>query len=157
LEAASRDCESHHIIDFFAMARRLLKNSRGENNPSLRSSTMLPAIGASLVLDAIQSLTSPQSSSQSVGSGGFDVGDSSGAASTAPATVAGFSTTQISSDNLNALIDAQSLASGDLASALGPDTSASDSSQSGAASSAYNAVNQLAQSTAIPVGLSVSA
>jgi hypothetical protein len=123
---------------------------------------MLPAI-ASFALDAIQSLTSPQqASSQPVG-GGFDLDGSSSAPSTAPATVSGFSSSQISSDNLNALIDAQSLASGDLASALGSGNSASDSSQSvpvsisGTASSAYNAVNQLAQSTAIPVGLSVSA
>lgn len=71
-----------------------------------------------------------------------------------------FSSTQISSDNLNALIDAQSQASGDLASALGSGSSTSDPSQgqsSGTASSAYNAVNQLAQTTAIPLGLSVSA
>jgi hypothetical protein len=125
---------------------------------------MLPVIGASLALDAIQALTSPQSaSSQPVGSGGFDLDSSSSASSSAPATVSGFSSTQISSGNLNALIDAQSLASGDLASALGSGNPSSDSSQSpsisasGTASSTYNAVNQLVQSTAIPVGLSVSA
>jgi hypothetical protein len=125
---------------------------------------MLPVIGASLALDAIQALTSPQSaSSQPVGSGGFDLESSSSASSTAPATVSGFSSTQISSGNLNALIDAESLASGDLASALGSGNPSSDSSPSpsisasGTASSTYNAVNQLAQSTPIPVGLSVSA
>ena len=126
---------------------------------------MLPAIGAaSVALDAIQSLTSPQSSSsQAIGSGGFDLDDGSSASSAGPGTVSGFSSAQISSDNLNALIDAQSLASGDLASALGSGNSASDPSQgpstltSGAASSAYNSINQLAQTTAIPVGLSVNA
>jgi hypothetical protein len=124
---------------------------------------MLPAIGASVVLDTIQSLFSPQPASSQAAGGGFDLNGSSGPSSTAPATVSGFSSTQMSSDNLNALIDAQSLASGDLASALGSDGSASDPSQglfasaSGTASSAYNSVNQLAQTTAIPVGLSVSA
>ena len=123
---------------------------------------MLPAIGAaSLALDAIQSLVSPQSSSsQANGPGDFGLGNSSSAPSAASGTLPGFGSTQISSDNLNALIDAQSLASGDLASAFG--NSASDPSQgptqtSGAASSTYNSINQLAQTTAIPVGLSVSA
>jgi hypothetical protein len=120
---------------------------------------MLPAIGASLALDTIQSLFSPQSASSQAAGGGFDLNNGPGASSTAPATVSGFKSTQMSSDNLNALIDAQSLASGDLASALDSGNSAPDSPQgpSGTASSAYNAVNQLAQTTAIPVGLSVSA
>jgi hypothetical protein len=123
---------------------------------------MLPAIGASLALDTIQSLISPQPASSQPAAAGFDLQDSSSASSTAP-TVSGFSSTQISSDNLNALIDAQSLASGDLASAPGSGNSTSDPSQglsasaSGTASSAYNTINQLAQTTAIPVGLSVSA
>ncbi|HZR74398.1 hypothetical protein [Bradyrhizobium sp.] len=123
---------------------------------------MLPAIGASVAVDALQSIISPQSSSsQAAGAGGFDLTGSSDAASAGPGTVSGSSSAQISSDNLNALIDAQSLASGDLASALGSGNSASDPSQgqstSGAASSVYNTINQLAQTTAIPVGLSVSA
>jgi hypothetical protein len=126
---------------------------------------MLPAIGAaSAALDAIQSLTSTQpSSSQSIGFGDVlpDAGDSSGASSGASSTVSGFSSAQISSDNLNALLDAQSLSSGDVASALDSGSSTSDPSQdpSGAASgtSAYTAINQLAQVTAIPLGLSISA
>ena len=121
---------------------------------------MLPAIGASLALDAVQSLTSPQQPSSQPAGGAFDLDDSSSASPAASTTVSGFSSTQISSNNLNALIDAQSLASGNLASALGSGDSASaDSSQgpSGTASSAYNTINQLAQTTAIPVGLSVSA
>ena len=125
---------------------------------------MLPAIGASVALDALQSIISPQSSSsQPAGSGGFDLDGGSDAPSVGPGTVSGSGSAQISADNLNALIDAQSLASGDLASALGSGNSASDPSQgqsalsSGAASSAYNTINQLAQTTAIPVGLSVSA
>ena len=128
---------------------------------------MLPAIGAaSAALDAIQSLTSPQSAS-SEPSGGFapalsDLEDSSPASSPASTAVSGFNSALISSDNFNALIDAQSLTSGDLAGAL--DSGSSDSSlgdQSGpsasasdTASSAYNSINQLVQSTAIPLGFS---
>jgi hypothetical protein len=132
----------------------------------IRSSAMLPAIGAaSAALDAIQSLTSPQpgSSSQSTDFfGSFsDAGDSS-AASSAQSTVSGFSSAQISSDNLNALFDAQSLTSGDAAGALDSGSSTSDSSTSdsssasasGTASSAYSAINQLTQSTAIPLAFS---
>src|ERR1700744_5903855 len=122
---------------------------------------MLPAIGASVALDAIQSLTSPSSSSQGIG--GFDLGDDSTDAPGASGTVSGFSSAQISTDNLDALLGAQSLASGDLASSIDSGNPTSDSSQdlsgslSGAASSAYNTVNQMAQTMAIPVGLSVSA
>jgi hypothetical protein len=122
---------------------------------------MLPAIGAaSAALDAIQSLTSPQSAS-SEPSGGFgpalsDLEDSFSTPSSASNAVSGFNSALISSDNFNALIDAQSLTSGDLAGAL--DSGSSDSSQSpsasasGTASSAYNTVDQLVQSTAVPLG-----
>ena len=124
---------------------------------------MLPAIGAaSAALDAIQSLTSSQSTS-SQPTGGFgpalsDAEDSSSTPQTASNAVSGFNNALISSNNFNALIDAQSLTSGDLAGA--PDSSSSDSSQgpsasaSGAASSAYDTVNQLVQSTAVPLGFS---
>ena len=122
---------------------------------------MLPAIGAaSVALDAIQSLTSPsQASSQPIGSGGFDLDDSSNVSPPA-GTVSGFSSAHISSGNFNALLNAQSLDSGGLASALGSGGSPSDSSQSqsisasGTASSAYNSINQLVQSTAVPLGFS---
>ena len=120
---------------------------------------MLPAIGASFALDAIQSLTSPQSSASQppgFGSAFSDVEDDADASSAGSSTLAGFSNAQISSNNLNALLDAQSLSSGDLASALGSGSSTSDSSQSqsasGTASSAYSAINQLVQSTAVPLG-----
>jgi hypothetical protein len=123
---------------------------------------MLPAIGAaSAALDAIQSLTSPQSASSPpsvFGSALSDAEDSSSTPSSASSAVSGFSNALISSDNFNALIDAQSLTSGDLAGAL--DSKSSDSQQgpsasaSGTASSAYNAVNQLVQSTAVPLGFS---
>jgi hypothetical protein len=126
----------------------------------IRSSAMLPAIGAaSAALDAIQSLTSPQpgSSSQSADFfGSFSAGDSS-AASSAQSTVSGFSTAQISSDNLNALFDAQSQSSGNVAGAPDSDSSSSDSSSAsaqGTASSAYNAINQLTQTAAIPLAFS---
>lgn len=112
---------------------------------------MLPAIGASVALDAIQSLTSP---SQPTGSGGFDLDESSDVSPPVSGTIAGFSSAQISSDNFNALLDAQSLDSGGLASTLGSGGSPSDSSQSGTASSAYNSVNQLVQSTAVPLAFS---
>jgi hypothetical protein len=132
----------------------------------IRSSAMLPAIGAaSAALDAIQSLTSPQpgSSSQSTDFFGAlsDAGDSS-AASSGQSIVPGFSGTQISSDNLNALFDAQSLTSGNVAGSLDSGSSTSDSSDSdsssasapGTASSAYSAINQLTQSAAIPLAFS---
>jgi hypothetical protein len=123
---------------------------------------MLPAIGAaSAALDAIQSLISPQPPS-SQPSGGFgpalsDVEDSSSTPQAASSAVSGFNSALISSDNFNALIDAQSLTSGDLAGALDSGSSNSSQSQSGSASgtasSAYSAINQLTQSTAVPLGL----
>ena len=127
---------------------------------------MLPAIGAaSAALDAIQSLTSPQPGSSSQASDFFgalsDAGDSS-AASSAQSPVSGFSNAQISSDNLNALFDAQSLSSGNVAGTLDSASSTSDSSDTdsssasapGAASSAYSAINQLTQSGMIPLAFS---
>jgi hypothetical protein len=116
---------------------------------------MLPAIGAaSLALDAIQSLTSPQPSSKSDGFDALsDLGDSSSGSSAASTTVSGFSSAQISADNVNALLDAQGLSSAGLPDAPDRSNSASDPSQSQSASSAYNAANQLTQSTAIPLGL----
>ena len=117
---------------------------------------MLPAIGASLAFDALQSLTSPsQASSQPIGSGGFDLDDSSSISPPASSPVSGFSSAQISSDNFNTLLGAQSLDSGGLASAFDSGSSSDASqSQSGTASSAYNTVNQLVQSTAVPLGFS---
>lgn len=129
---------------------------------------MLPAIGAaSAALDAIQSLTSPQSTSSAQPSGGFgsalsDVDDGSSTPQAASSALSGFSSALISSDNYGALIDAQSLTSGDLAGAVGSggsdlsqgDQSGPSASASGTASSAYNSVNQLVQSTAIPLGFS---
>jgi uncharacterized protein YkwD len=119
---------------------------------------MLPAIGAaSFALDAIQSLTSPQSSSsQPLDFGPLTDASSDSAPLSAP-TVSGFSSAQISSDNIDALLSAQSLSSGNLADSIDPGDSTSDSSQqnqSASASSAYNAINQLTQSTAMPLGLS---
>jgi hypothetical protein len=120
---------------------------------------MLPAIGAaSFALDAIQSLTSPQSSSsQPINFGPLtDAADDSAPSSTS-APVAGFSSAQISSDNINALLGAQSLSSGGLADSIDPGSSTSDPSQQGqsaSASSAYSAINQLTQSAAVPLGLS---
>jgi hypothetical protein len=137
------------------MARRLLI----EMEPHLSLfgvSAMLLALGAaSTAIDAIQSLTSPQpASSQPIGFGPLsDVEDSSAASSSAP-TVSGFSSAQISFDNLNALLDAQSLSSGSLAESIDSGGSTSDSSSAsapGTASSAYDMVNQLTQSGAIPL------
>ncbi len=130
---------------------------------------MVFALGAALsALDAIQSLTSPRPSSSSKPIGGFgavsDAEDRS-AVSSASTTVSGFSNAQISSDNFNALLDAQSLASANLAQAIDPNSPASDSSnstsdssasqpnsESSAASSTYSSIDQLVQSTATPLG-----
>jgi hypothetical protein len=126
---------------------------------ALRSIAMLPAIGAaSFALDAVQSLTSPQSSSsQPIDFGPLtDTADNS-SSSPGSATASGFSSAQISSDNINALLSAQSLSSGSLSDSIDPGSSASDPSQQGqsaSATSAYSAINQLAQSAAVPLGLS---
>ena len=130
---------------------------------------MLPAIGAaSVALDAIQSLTSPQpASSQPLGFGPVlpDASDGSAAASADSATISGYSSAQISSDNISALLDAQSLASANFAQAIDSSSLGSDSSDStsdssstqpnaasGTASSTYSAIDQLMQSTAMPLG-----
>jgi uncharacterized protein YkwD len=118
---------------------------------------MLPAIGAaSAAFDAIQSLTSPQpSSSQSSGFASILSGAEDSAAILSSGSAAGGSGTgQTSSGNINALLDAQSLSSADLADALGSGSSSDSSQQSQSASSTYNAINQLTQSAAIPLGLS---
>ena len=120
---------------------------------------MLPAIGAaSFALDAVQSLTSPQpSSSQPLDFGPLTDPAGDSGPSSASSTVSGFSSAQISSDNINALLGAQSLSSGSLADSIDPGSSASDpsqQSQSASASSVYSAINQLTQSTAVPLGLS---
>ena len=155
------------------MAHRLLTDIKHIFKACLFGvSAMLPAIGAaSAALDAIQSLTSPQPGSSSQASDFFgalsDAGGSS-AASSAQSPVSGFSNAQISSDNLNALFDAQSLSSGSVAGSLdsgsstsdSPDSDSSSASAPGTASSAYSAINQLTQSAAIPLAfspLSVSA
>jgi len=121
---------------------------------------MLPALGAaSLALDAVQSLTSPAASSSSRTAEGFAPALSANAPSSNAATVSGFGSTQISSDNINALLDAQSLTPRDLTGAFGVGDVISDSSRaasvsaSSTASSAHNAINQLTQSTALPLGL----
>ena len=157
-DAMFRNRESHHITDFFAMARRLLTNIKVTFKACLfGAQAMLPAIGAaSAALDAIQSLTSPQPGSSSQPAdffGSFSAEDSS-AASSAQSTVSGFSTAQISSDNLNALFDAQSQSSGTGADSDSSSSDSSSASAPGTASSAYSAINQLTQSAAIPLAFS---
>jgi hypothetical protein len=123
---------------------------------------MVFALGAALsALDAIQSLTSPRPSSSSKPIGGFgavsDAEDRS-AVSSASTTVSGFSSAQISSDNISALLDAQSLASANLSEAIDANSPTSDSSStrpnsaSGTASSTYSSIDQLIQSTTAPLG-----
>jgi hypothetical protein len=120
---------------------------------------MLPAIGAaSLALDAIQSLMSPSSSSSSQQAGAFGPALSDVTGSSAPpanpAPVSGFTGSRISSGNITALLDAQSLTSANSVDTLDAGGSISDSSQaSGTASSAYSAMGQLAQSMSVPLGL----
>jgi len=122
---------------------------------------MLPAIGAaSAALDAIQSLTSPQQGSSQTSNFESTLSDLEASFDTSSSSPgAGSSASQISSDNINALFDAQSLTSGDLASSADSSSSSDGSSdatqaQSSSASSAYNTVNQLVQSTAVPLGFS---
>ena len=119
---------------------------------------MLPAIGAaSAALDAIQSLTSPQSSSPQSSRFASILSDAEdGAAVLSSGSAAGgFGSSQISSDNINALLDAQSLTSSSFAEALDSGSSSSDSpQQSQSASSTYSAINQLAQSGTVPLVLS---
>ena len=116
---------------------------------------MLPAIGAaSLALDAVQSLTSPSiQPKDTFGPALSDITDSLPASSPTPSTASGFGSTQISSHNISTLLDAQSLTSADLGSSTSHSSQGSAASASGTASSAYSAINQLAQSTALPLGL----
>jgi hypothetical protein len=120
---------------------------------------MVLAVGAaSLALDAFQSLTSPSPSpSQPVGGFGPVLSDIGGRSpvSTDATAVSRFSSPQISSDNLNALLNTQSLTSANSADASDTDSSTSDSSQtqSASASLTYSAINQLTHSAALPLGL----
>jgi hypothetical protein len=128
---------------------------------------MLPAIGAaSAALDAIQSLTSPQKGSSQTSNFESALSDLEASFETSSSSPgAGSNGSQISSDNLNALFDAQSLSSGNAAGSPDSSSSTADSSDSdspsapapAAASSTYNSINQLVQSTAIPLGFSISA
>ncbi len=118
---------------------------------------MLLALGAaSAALDAFQSLTAPQpSSSQPIGfaPNADDPFDVSAPASEASTPASGFSGgTQISSDTISALLDAQSQTSTNPSVQFGdsglpnadPLLPASSTSPS-AASSAYNSIDQLIQ------------
>lgn len=111
---------------------------------------MLLALGAaSAALDAIQSLTTPKRSSSSQGTG-------FGSASTPPvdgasAPVTGFANgPQISPDNINALLSAQSESTGFNGSDANSLLSAPPTF-SNAATSAYNAIDQLVPGRAAPV------
>jgi hypothetical protein len=116
---------------------------------------MLPAVGAaSLALDAIQSLMSPSSSSSSQPAGAFGPALSGMTDTSAnSASVSGFSGPRISPGNISALLDAQSLTSANPADAFAGPPDSSQAYASGAASSAYGAIGQLTQSTAVPLGL----
>ncbi len=138
----------------------LLTEEAAFRRRSLERLTMLPALGAaSLALDAVQSLTSPAASSSLQAADAFAPArsDVAPASSSNPTTVSGY--TRISSDNISTLLDAQSLTPSGLGSAFGAGNSTSDSAQapsvssSSTASSVYNAINQLTQSTALPLGL----
>src|SRR5579871_5933041 len=101
--ADSRTCpgtgEGLISLIILPMARRLLTKPAGATHAPVWSLTMLPAIGASFALDAIQSLTSPPSaSSQPIGfATAFSDGDDDSTASSAGAsTLSGFSNAQIS-------------------------------------------------------------
>src|SRR6516164_4267596 len=117
---------------------------------------MLLALGAaSAALDAIQSLTTPKRSSSSQGTGFGSAstppvdGASAPGAGTAPVT--GFTNgPQISPDNINALLSAQSESTGFNGSDANSLLSAPPTF-SNAATSAYNAIDQLVQGKAVPV------
>jgi hypothetical protein len=145
------------------MARRLLfsRGSAKERRFVGALAMVLAVAAASLALDAIQSLTSPQP--QPSQPFGFqpalpDAGDGSAGSQAASSGVSGFGGTQISSNNISALLDAQSLNSANFANSIDPGSANSDQSSnqqaSGTASSAYNTINQLTQSHAIPLGIS---
>jgi hypothetical protein len=159
-KAAFASDEGYHFIGFFAMARRLLTNIRGAHACPFGVLAMLPAIGAAAAaLDAVQSLMSPQASSSKKSSGFASIlsnaEDSAAILSSGSTAGSGFGGSQISSDNINALFDAQSLTSSSFAEALDSGSSSSDSSkQSQSASSTYSAINQLAQSGTVLLGLS---
>jgi len=140
----------------------LLTEEAAFRRRSLERLTMLPALGAaSLALDAVQSLTSPAASSSLQAADAFAPAQSdvAPASSSNPTTASRFGNTRISSDNISTLLDAQSLTPSGLGSAFGAGNSTSDSPQapsvssSSTASSVYNAINQLTQSTALPLGL----
>jgi len=128
---------------------------------------MLPALGAvSAALDAITSLTtSKPASSQPIGFGPVSVGAAdNSAAPPADSTLAtGYAGGgQISPDNISALLEAQSQSTGfnasnAISSLSAPTTGSSDAaSVYGNVSSAYSAIDQLAQRQALPVPFSVS-
>jgi len=127
---------------------------------------MLFALGAaSAALDAFKSLTAPQpSSSQPLGFGpnSDDPFDISAPATEGSTPASGFSGgTQISSDTISALLDAQSQSStnpsvqfGDSALSNTDPLLPASSTSSSAASSAYNTIDQLIQrqqANAIPL------
>jgi hypothetical protein len=123
---------------------------------------VLAVAAASLALDAIQSLTSPSPPpSQRAGAFGPVLSDIGGRSpvSNGATTVSRPSGPQISSDNLNALLNTQSLTSANSANSSDANSSISDSSQtqsasaSTAASLAYSAINQLTHAAALPLGL----
>ena len=116
---------------------------------------MLIALGAaSAALDAIQSLTTPKpSSSQGTGFGPASTppidGPSALGAGTAPLT-GSTNGPQISPDNISALLAAQSQSTGFNGSDANSLLSAPPTF-SNAATSAYNAIDQLVQGKAVPV------
>jgi hypothetical protein len=160
------DTKSPYFIEFSAMARRLLilgfRGVKAALCGVCRSSAMLFALGAaSSALDAIQSLTSPaSSSSQSTGFSqatadmfGLAPGASTSGNSTLPSGTTGFS--QISPATMSALLAAQgqsSTQSTTSASTGGSQvtaTSAVSTTSSSAASSSYNAIEQQREANAI--------
>jgi hypothetical protein len=116
---------------------------------------MLLALGAaSAALDAIQSLTTSKlSSSQGAGFGPASAPpvDTSSSLPAGTAPVTGFSNgPQISSDNINALLSAQSQSTGFNGSGANSLLSAPPTF-SNAATSAYNAIDQLVPGKAAPI------
>jgi hypothetical protein len=120
---------------------------------------MLPAIGAAAAtaFDAVQSLTSPQKPSAPK-----PVGFASALASPKNATAtlstashnSGYNSSLVSANNINALLGSQNYPSAESGQSSDRKHSVATLNQSNAT---YNAINQLTQHTAVPVGLSIRA
>jgi hypothetical protein len=147
--------EGPHLVRVFTMARPLLRWRGAALCDACWDTAMLLALGAaSAALNAIKSLTpSKPTSSQPIGfgpAGASWTGDSTPPPAGATATAGSSSGPQISSENFNALLDAQSQSTGFGTSGTSANSTSLPTTSSGAASSAYSAVDQAIQRQSTP-------